>query len=111
MIEQALLEFGQEVAKEMQQELTQLNAVKTGTLYRSIDSYLVNPSELAITMEYYGPFVNDGHKTRLGTSQKPNYQPSPLHSQAFTKPKPFITNSVKTVIDRNLDDLFNKIIK
>ena len=108
--EQALLELGQEVAKEMQQQLTALNAVRTGTLYRSIDAYIIGPNQVAIQMEYYGPFVNDGHKTRLGTSTKPNYKPSPLHSQAFTKPKPFIDNALDIVLDNKIEEFINKVL-
>jgi len=107
--EEALTILGQQIADEMRFKSKDLGAYKTGTLYESINSS-VEGDTIRISMPFYGQFVNDGHKTRLGTSNNPNYKINPLHSKAFTSPKPFIDNSIDEVLNNNLDQFYDNIL-
>jgi len=106
--------LGRAIATSIQNQILDNKSVRTGTLWRSVNSN-VDGNTITVSMVYYGQFVDEGHKTRLGTSKNPNYKPNPMHTQAYVAAKPFINKGIDNAIEENLpifiDDLILNIIK
>ena len=106
MIDKALKKFSESIVENMQENLVKNDSVRTGTLYRSINS-TVSGNTINIEMIYYGEFVDEGHKTRKSIRTD---KPRELTTLTFVKPKPFINNSIETSYNEALPILVDDLL-